>query len=118
MANHRPFEHAWPSSLSATQSQWAAPVKGKFGPDFTLMSPRTQSLSAGDEIFLRYGTHPNRKLFVEYGFVNIPGSCEAQDKVPKDGQVDLRDLVLEALGRRDDVGAWMQNVLEEHGYWG
>jgi hypothetical protein len=42
----------------------------------SLVSPRGNRILAGDELFLRYGTHPNRKLFVEYGFLDTSNTSK------------------------------------------
>ena len=73
---------------------------------------------AGDqELFLTYGAHPNRTLFVEYGFVN---EVEDADLVSGNyaGEVNLDDIVEDMFSRRGAVGAWMKYVLERQGYWG
>ncbi|EIN07420.1 SET domain-containing protein [Punctularia strigosozonata HHB-11173 SS5] len=122
MANHRPYEHACPSSLvdmALEKGRWAAPVKGRFGPDFTLLSPRDQTLRSGEEVFLRYGAHSNRKLFVEYGFVNSSPGSEHEGSAPRgDGQVDVQILFEDMLREQGSRGEWMRDVLKDQGYWG
>ncbi|KAG1731897.1 hypothetical protein EDB19DRAFT_1896846 [Suillus lakei] len=65
------------------------------------------------EIFLTYGVHPNRTLFVEYGFVNK----SSDDAEITDGEVDVQDVV-ESLILDHKSGVFVKSVLEDEGYWG
>ncbi|KAI0093650.1 SET domain-containing protein [Irpex rosettiformis] len=87
------------------------------GGDYMFISSG-RSIQEGDELFLQYGAHPNRKLFIEYGFVNVfnEGNCLGGDFI---GEVDLQDILEEMFEKRGgSVGRWMKGVLEEEGYWG
>ncbi|KAG0707784.1 hypothetical protein DFH29DRAFT_597776 [Suillus ampliporus] len=89
-----------------------APVKS-IGKGFRFLSPADASLQEGEEVFLTYGGHPNRTLFVEYGFVNKSlGEAEIVD-----GEVDVQDVV-ESLILDHKSGAFVKSVLEDEGYWG
>lgn len=68
-------------------------------------------------MFLQYGKHSNRVLFVEYGFVNTFSKKDIVDG-QFDGEVNVQDLVEELFHARDAVGEWMKTVLVEEGYWG
>lgn len=89
-----------------------APVK-PIGKGFKFVSPADTSVQEGDEIFLTYGSHPNRTLFVEYGFVN-KSSGEAETA---DGEVDVQDVV-ESLILDQKFGASVKSILKDEGYWG
>jgi hypothetical protein len=90
----------------------AAPVR-PIGKGFKFVSPADTTVQEGEEIFLTYGSHPNRKLFVEYGFVNKSlGEGEIMD-----GEVDVQDVV-ESLILDQQFGTFVQSVLEDEGYWG
>jgi hypothetical protein len=89
-----------------------APVKSA-GKGFKFVSPVDTTVQEGDEIFLTYGSHPNRTLFIEYGFVN-KSSGEAEIT---DGEVDVQDVV-ESLILDRVSGAFVKSVLEDESYWG
>ncbi|OJA21605.1 hypothetical protein AZE42_01659 [Rhizopogon vesiculosus] len=89
-----------------------APVK-PIGKGFKFVSPADTAVQEGEEIFLTYGPHPNRTLFVEYGFVS-KSSGEAE---VTDGEVDIQDLV-GSLILDQKLGAFVRSVLEDEGYWG
>lgn len=82
-----------------------APVK-PIGKGFKFLSPADVSVQEGKEIFLAYGAHPNRTLFVEYGFVN-----------KSLGEVDVQD-VMESLILDHKSGVFVKSILEDEGYWG
>ena len=108
-----------PDSLfsSAPGSRKNNKKSAHMGGDYMFISS-SRAIQKDDELFLQYGAHSNRKLFIEYGFVNTfaEGDCLRGDFV---GEVDLQDI-LEAMfsTRGGDVGKWMKEVLEEEGYWG
>lgn len=90
-----------------------APVK-LIGKGFRFLSPVDASVQEGEEIFLTYGAHPNRTLFIEYGFVNKSLLGEAETT---DGEVDVQDVV-ESLILGHKSGVFVKSVLEDEGYWG
>ncbi|KAG2368530.1 hypothetical protein BDR07DRAFT_1390874 [Suillus spraguei] len=111
-ANHTPNGlHMTPAPSEA--DIWdTAPVK-PIGKGFRFLSPADASIQEGKEIFLAYGAHPNRTLFVEYGFVNNSlGEVEYTD-----GEVDVQDVV-ESLILDHKSGVFVKSVLEDEGYWG
>lgn len=111
-ANHTPNgPHMIPVPSEA--DIWdTAPVK-PIGKGFRFLSPADVSVQEGKEIFLAYGAHPNRTLFVEYGFVNKSlGEVEITD-----GEVDVQD-VMESLILDHKSGVFVKSILEDEGYWG
>jgi hypothetical protein len=103
-ANHTSVK---PCMLPSSQAEiWDASPVSKLGDNFTLMSPANVTIEAGTELYLTYGAHCNRTLFVEYGFV----SQEDQET----GEVDIQDL-MEPLFK--DKPQFMCR-LQEEGYWG
>ncbi|KAG1772659.1 hypothetical protein EDD22DRAFT_859575 [Suillus occidentalis] len=111
-ANHTPNgPHMTPVPSEA--DIWdTAPVK-LIGKGFRFLSPADVSVQEGKEIFLAYGAHPNRTLFVEYGFVN-----KSLDEVEiTEGEVDVQDVV-ESLILDHKSGAFVKSILEDEGYWG
>lgn len=75
---------------------------------FTFAMLQGHSAEAGQELFLRYGKHSNRTLFVQYGFVDTSPE--------KEGEVDVTDILDDIIGAKGPVGTWMTEVLEEEGY--
>lgn len=108
-ANHRPSPHAYPRS-NATPTMRAPSAKANNA--FTLLAPADGGVRAGEEVFLRYGAHANRLLFVEYGFVNKPGQEGAEE------EADVGDVLRAMFQARGALGEMMQVILEEEGYWG
>jgi hypothetical protein len=84
-------------------------LRNKIGGDFTLLAPSGLVTQANDELYLTYGTHPNRKLFVEYGFVN---------STSEDGEIDVQGMVETLFVTRGRLGEWMKQQLIDKGYWG
>ncbi|KAJ3517147.1 hypothetical protein NLJ89_g683 [Agrocybe chaxingu] len=89
--------------------------KRNFGDNFTLLSPPV-SVAAGQELFLKYGSHANSTLFVEYGFVNV-ANWEASEE-ETGGEVEVDTHVEELFNQRGEIGSWMKDILTEEGYWG
>ncbi|KAG1789836.1 uncharacterized protein HD556DRAFT_758690 [Suillus plorans] len=110
-ANHTPNRlHSMTPAPSEADIWDSAPVK-QIG--FRFLSPADASVQEGEEIFLAYGAHPNRTLFVEYGFVNESlGNVEITD-----GEVDVQDVV-DSLILDHKSGVFVKSVLEDEGYWG
>ena len=93
--------------------------KGKYGDNFILLSPSETTLP-NEELFLRYGAHPNSTLFTEYGFVNISkpydGAHDSDDY--HDPQIELAGAIESLFTKRGAIGAWLQEKLDAEGYWG
>jgi hypothetical protein len=82
----------------------------------TFLSPHDSTVSEGQELYLTYGWHCNRILFVEYGFVNIP--LEPTSRIHFGGEIDIQDIIERLLEAKGHAGMWMQAKLIEEGYWG
>lgn len=81
------------------------------------MASSVTPINADDELFLRYGSHSNPTLFVEYGFVNYWTEGECQEG-KYNGEVDVQDILEELFSAKGSTGDAMKEVLEEEGYWG
>ena len=77
---------------------------------YSLHSPSDRAVEAGEQLFLTYGAHPNRTLFVEYGFVEHWRS--------QDLEVDVQDIFEEMIKARGATADWLRQTLEDAGYWG
>jgi hypothetical protein len=76
-------------------------------------SSLSKTTEADFEVYLKYGSHCDLTLFVEYGFVNRVGIQSGAA-----GEVDIQDIVEEILDQDSDSRRWKQRLLEEQGYWG
>lgn len=85
--------------------------------DITLVSPAGQNTGKNEEMYLVYGGHPNRTLFVEYGFI-VHFSMEALVNGQFFGEVEVQSLVESLFRQRGKVGKWMKDILIREGYWG
>ncbi|KAF8894597.1 hypothetical protein BD779DRAFT_1669078 [Infundibulicybe gibba] len=109
-ANHSSSKpQTWPKPSNADIWDTSISVKK---PKFTLLSPPNVDVQPGEELYLKYGAHSNRFLFIEYGFVN-----DAQRNI-SDGDVDLQEDILHLFKQRGALGHWMEERLIEEGYWG
>jgi hypothetical protein len=94
---------------------WATP-SGKTQGDLAFLSPR-DILQQCEEIYLCYGAHANRTLFVEYGFTNeLPELAAISDEFY--GEVDIQEVVEWLFENKGALGTWMKSILEDNGYWG
>jgi hypothetical protein len=74
-------------------------------------------VQGGEEIYLCYGAHANRTLFVEYGFINeLPEAAAMSDEY--NGEVDVQDIIEQLYEDKGALGMWMKSILEDNGYWG
>lgn len=115
-ANHtKRSEHTYPQ-LSHAEFWDQAPSK-IIGDDFVLLSPKEKTLHPGEEVFLKYGAHSNRTLFVEYGFIDkVESNILESNSI--DCEADLLWHVSTLFGKRGAVGKWMEELLRTKGYWG
>lgn len=98
-----------PFTLPASQNALATHPKHKF----TLLSPAVVATESDSELFLEYGSHPNRTLFVEYGFVNTFTATYSSAH----GELDVYSAVID-LFSKSGVASRMEGILSEEGYWG
>ena len=123
-ANHNEASsHITPAVETALRSPDTETSPG----DFTFKSCSDISIEADQQLYLRYGGHSNKTLFVEYGFIIRP-EPEAIKLGEFHGEVDVQDLVEERIRAlkptfedRREAGAyqqWISDTLEEEGYWG
>ncbi|THH05238.1 hypothetical protein EW145_g4942 [Phellinidium pouzarii] len=93
---------------ATTDNVWATPEDCLLKPcDFTFLTP-AQAVDNGNELYLKYGGHCNRTLFVEYGFVD-----EHSDHAG--GEVDVSDLVCELILQKT-AGKEIKGLLDTEGY--
>ncbi|KAJ7582731.1 hypothetical protein C8J56DRAFT_792317 [Mycena floridula] len=88
---------------------WNIAPRSQFGDDFTLLSPPNVAVPKDSEMYLTYGAHSNRTLFVEYGFVEDifrNGSLH--------GEVDMQRLVEPLFDEKPEL----KEILVAAGYWG
>ncbi|KAH9966651.1 hypothetical protein BC827DRAFT_1258756 [Russula dissimulans] len=76
-----------------------------------------KGIARDQEVTLRYGWHPNRTLFVEYGFANTITSEEFMSGAYP-GEVNVHDIVPGFLGCRGETASFVERTLETEGYWG
>ncbi|GJJ12403.1 hypothetical protein Clacol_006645 [Clathrus columnatus] len=76
----------------------------------TFYSPLQTTLQAGDQIYLKYGSHSNSTLFTEYGFI--------EKGYPNGGQVDVQDMIEDQFRVLGDLGDWMESLLKNFNFWG
>jgi hypothetical protein len=69
------------------------------------------------EVTLKYGWHPNRTLFVEYGFASTITSEELMSGMYP-GEVNVQDIVTRMMDCRGETGAFVKRTLDAEGYWG
>lgn len=120
-ANHAPSRtHVFPvlpSSIFPLAPGGSKKRGQTLGGDYMFLSSSQYPIEKDEELFLRYGAHANRTLFVEYGFVNMwqQGDCLSGKF---SGEVDIQGPLEELFTQRGNMGAWMKGVLEGEGYWG
>ncbi|KAH7930793.1 SET domain-containing protein [Leucogyrophana mollusca] len=99
---------------------WNVAPVSKYGDSFSFLSPGGIFVQEGEQLYLTYGAHSNRTLFVEYGFVNhvtddsiLQGGCQGVQ-----GNIDLQDMVEPLIRPEDPLGSLVKSALMEEGYWG
>lgn len=121
-ANHAPQDtHILP--VLPPVSQPSVPIAGpgkrsrSLGGDYTFVSNCEGFIPQDIELYLRYGAHPNRRLFVEYGFVNIWDEASIHEG-RANGEVDVSDIIEAYFKAEGSMGVQMKTTLKEQGYWG
>ncbi|KAJ6630784.1 hypothetical protein B0H10DRAFT_2160174 [Mycena sp. CBHHK59/15] len=109
-ANHRVDGPCMKPRPSDADLHNASPIP-RLGDAFTLLSPDTPT-DCGEEMHLTYGAHPNRTLFVEYGFI-----VAHKHNRPR-GEVDVQDIVEGRFKEKGNEGRAKESILRETGYWG
>ncbi|KAL0946918.1 hypothetical protein HGRIS_013079 [Hohenbuehelia grisea] len=116
-ANHTSDFSSSISPVSSLTDIWQAPSKSPAGDDFTFISSSKFSYPEGAELFLNYGAHSNRTLFVEYGFINRATLDEILEG-SFSGEVDVEDILQPMFTSIGDAGREARMILDEEGYWG
>ncbi|GJE95126.1 SET domain-containing protein [Phanerochaete sordida] len=120
-ANHRPnnthIVAVQPTSLFPPTPGSLGKGRHGLGGDYIFMSSSETPVHKDEELFLRYGSHSNRMLLVEYGFGNLWDEGECRDG-KFGGEVDVQDMVEKLFAARGAVGRALKEVLETEGYWG
>ena len=112
--------HSWSDShiFPVINSEiWGSSFEQRLGGDFTFISRSDRAIEPGEELFLRYGGHPNHKLFTEYGFVKS-FSGDAFTTGDFVGEVNTQDILETLFEKLDTRSSGIRTVLEEEGYWG
>jgi hypothetical protein len=96
---------------------WNRAPSTQLGDDFAFLASEKVPIGVGKEIYLTYGDHSNRTLFVEYGFINnVSSECIRSGEYP--GEIDAQQVIEELFDDKADIGAWMKVVIQDEGYWG
>ena len=85
--------------------------------DLTFLSPEDTWASHGQELFLKYGSHSNCTLFVEYGFLTRATERELLEGIAQ-ADVDVGQAVERLIEGKGNLGVRMKDWLEAEGYWG
>lgn len=112
-ANHSPVQANMTPVPSNTKIWNAAPVN-PIGDGLKFTSPDNVKIEENDEILLTYGSHSNRTLFVEYGFVNLL----SKNRPFPSGEVDVQDLAEKYVFADVQLGEAVRVILVAEGYWG
>lgn len=111
--NHTPDQASMTPVPSNSEIWNAAPVNS-IGDGLKFISPDNAKVKENDEILLTYGSHSNKTLFVEYGFVNL----FSKNGPSPSGEVDVQDLVDKYVFADVRLRQVVKAALVTEGYWG
>ncbi|KAF8559561.1 SET domain-containing protein [Imleria badia] len=112
-ANHTPVQANMIAVPSNSEIWDAAPVNS-IGDGLKFISPDNVKIEENDEILLTYGSHSNKTLFVEYGFVNLL----SENRPSPSGEVDVQDLTQKYVFADGQLCEAVRVILVAEGYWG
>ncbi|KAH0830552.1 hypothetical protein J3R83DRAFT_2006 [Lanmaoa asiatica] len=111
-ANHTSGQACMTPVPSNSENWNTAPVNS-IGDGLKFISPHNVKIKENDEILLTYGSHSNKTLFVEYGFVN-----SFKNGPSPSGEVDVVDLAEKYVFADVRLREAMKVALVNEGYWG
>lgn len=110
--------HTTQSTPLSTPKNVTNVAPGKKGTeDLTFLSPGDNWALPGQELFLKYGSHSNCTLFVEYGFLTRATERELLEGTAQ-ADVDVGQAIEWLIEGKGNLGLWMKDWLEAEGYWG
>ena len=114
-ANHTPLsKHMSPLIPNSCASSTFPSATGR---DYTILAPTAIVTQPDTELYLTYGQHSNKTLFVEYGFVNRSSELSLKHGNFQ-GEVDVQSPIERLFEERERLGDWMKHCLMDEGYWG
>jgi hypothetical protein len=117
LANHAWMQPTMEPARAARTEIWQQCSPGGVGNTDLVCVSCDKGITRDQEVTLRYGWHPNRTLFVEYGFTNTITSEELMSGAYP-GEVNVQDIVTGLLNCRGEMGSFVKRTLETEGYWG
>lgn len=117
LANHAWMQPTMEPARAAGSEIWQQRSPGGGGNTDLVCVSCAKGIARDQEVTLRYGWHPNRTLFVEYGFTNSITSEELMSgEYP--GEVNVQDIVTGLLDCRGEMSSFVKKTLDTEGYWG
>src|SRR5260221_11379799 len=117
LANHALVQSTMEPAPAARSEDWPQCSPGGGGNTGLVCVSCDKGITRDQEVTLRYGWHPNRTLFVEYGFTNAITSLELMSGAYP-GEVNVQDIITGLLNCRGKMGSFVKRTLETEGYWG
>ncbi|KAI0781004.1 SET domain-containing protein [Trametes elegans] len=117
-ANHRLEDtHIFPVISSDAWGHPPPPGRKQKAAAYAFFGPSSRSISEGQELFLKYGSHSNRFLFAEYGFANSVAEGDvAKGDYP--GEIDVQEIVEQKVVKAGPAAPLIRSTLEDAQYWG
>lgn len=112
-ANHTSGQ-ACMTPVPSNSEVWNAAPVNSIGDGLKFISPDNVKIEENDEILLTYGSHSNKTLFVEYGFVNLL----SKNGPSPSGEVDVQDLVENYVFADMRLREAVKVTLVTEDYWG